>query len=89
MQSLQEKASQWSGVSQDDAFGIDNTNLFQKLGLQTFINLSTSFYNRFFANNYAIFLFSFFFFSFFLFLLFLFEVCLIDGKKLENEGNLF
>ncbi|WJZ85137.1 hypothetical protein VitviT2T_004690 [Vitis vinifera] len=46
MQSLQEKASEWSGVSQNDAFEIDNTNLFQKLGLQTFINLSTNFYTR-------------------------------------------
>ncbi|GLT55455.1 hypothetical protein SLA2020_285740 [Shorea laevis] len=46
MQSLQEKASQWSGVDSADAFAIDTTNLFQKLGLQTFINLSTNFYNR-------------------------------------------
>ncbi|OAY54303.1 two-on-two hemoglobin-3 [Manihot esculenta] len=46
MQSLQEKASQWSGVDPADAFAIDNTSLFQKLGLQTFINLSTNFYNR-------------------------------------------
>ncbi|KDP34226.1 hypothetical protein JCGZ_07797 [Jatropha curcas] len=46
MQSLQEKASQWSGVDTADAFAIDETNLFQKLGLQTFINLSTNFYNR-------------------------------------------
>ncbi|MCL7028705.1 hypothetical protein MKW94_020622 [Papaver nudicaule] len=46
MQSLQEKASQWSGVKAEDAFSIDETNLFQKLGLQTFINLSTDFYTR-------------------------------------------
>ncbi|XP_022854563.1 two-on-two hemoglobin-3-like [Olea europaea var. sylvestris] len=46
MQSLQEKASEWSGVNQNDAFAIDQTNLYQKLGLQTFINLSTNFYNR-------------------------------------------
>ncbi|PNX89209.1 group 2 truncated hemoglobin-like protein, partial [Trifolium pratense] len=47
MQSLQEKASEWSGVDTGDAFAIDDdTNLFQKLGgLQTFINLSTNFYN--------------------------------------------
>ncbi|TKY58264.1 Two-on-two hemoglobin-3 [Spatholobus suberectus] len=44
MQSLQQKASEWSGVPTDDAFAIDDTNLFQKLGLQTFINLSTNFY---------------------------------------------
>ncbi|EOY29645.1 Hemoglobin 3 isoform 2, partial [Theobroma cacao] len=46
MQSLQEKASEWSGVDAADAFAIDDTNLFQKLGLQTFINLSTNFYTR-------------------------------------------
>ncbi|XP_061336539.1 two-on-two hemoglobin-3 [Gastrolobium bilobum] len=46
MQSLQQKASEWSGVPTDDAFAIDDTNLFQKLSLQTFINLSTNFYNR-------------------------------------------
>ncbi|WRX35417.1 Truncated hemoglobin - like 1 [Theobroma cacao] len=46
MQSLQEKASEWSGVDAVDAFAIDDTNLFQKLGLQTFINLSTNFYTR-------------------------------------------
>ncbi|XP_050227842.1 two-on-two hemoglobin-3 [Mercurialis annua] len=46
MQSLQEKASQWSGVSNADALAIDATNLFEKLGLQAFINLSTNFYNR-------------------------------------------
>ncbi|KAF8393345.1 hypothetical protein HHK36_021588 [Tetracentron sinense] len=46
MQWLQQKASEWSGVKQSDAFAIDETNLFEKLGLQTFINLSTDFYNR-------------------------------------------
>ncbi|XP_022875504.1 two-on-two hemoglobin-3-like [Olea europaea var. sylvestris] len=46
MQSLQEKASEWSGVNPNDAFAIDEINLYQKLGLQTFINLSTNFYNR-------------------------------------------
>ncbi|KAK6140664.1 hypothetical protein DH2020_025598 [Rehmannia glutinosa] len=46
MQSLQEKASEWSGVHTNDAFAIDETNLYEKLGLQTFINLSTNFYNR-------------------------------------------
>ncbi|KAI3844705.1 hypothetical protein MKW92_035145 [Papaver armeniacum] len=46
MQSLQEKASEWSGVKAEDAFSIDETNLFQKLGLQAFINLSTDFYTR-------------------------------------------
>ncbi|GFS40278.1 hemoglobin 3 [Actinidia rufa] len=46
MQSLQQKASEWSGVDPSDAFAIDDTNLFEKLGLGTFINLSTNFYNR-------------------------------------------
>ncbi|KAH7574215.1 hypothetical protein JRO89_XS03G0266400 [Xanthoceras sorbifolium] len=46
MQSLQEKAFEWSGVDPADAFAIDSTNLYQKLGLQTFINLSTDFYTR-------------------------------------------
>ncbi|KAL6543047.1 hypothetical protein OROHE_010567 [Orobanche hederae] len=46
MQTLQEKASEWSGVATNDAFAIDETNLYEKLGLQTFINLSTNFYNR-------------------------------------------
>lgn len=49
MQSLQAKASEWSGVEQADAFSIDETNIFQKLGLQTFVNLSTNFYNRYFS----------------------------------------
>ncbi|KAL6296424.1 hypothetical protein ACE6H2_004566 [Prunus campanulata] len=46
MQSLQAKAAQWSGVDSADAFAIDESNLFEKLGLQAFINLSTNFYNR-------------------------------------------
>ncbi|GAB2223087.1 hypothetical protein Droror1_Dr00017224 [Drosera rotundifolia] len=46
MQSLQQKASEYSGVSQSDAFAIDETSLFEKLGLDTFIALSTNFYNR-------------------------------------------
>lgn len=47
MQSLQQKASDWSGVAAADAFAIDETNLFETLGgLQPFIDLSTNFYNR-------------------------------------------
>ncbi|XP_068648745.1 two-on-two hemoglobin-3 [Aristolochia californica] len=46
MQSLQEKASEWSGVDPSDAFAIDNMNLFEKLGLQAFVDLSTDFYSR-------------------------------------------
>ncbi|RDX58437.1 Two-on-two hemoglobin-3 [Mucuna pruriens] len=46
MPSLQEKASEWSGVATTDAFAIDDADLFHNLGLQTFVNLSTNFYNR-------------------------------------------
>ncbi|KAL1337861.1 hypothetical protein AAHE18_10G169200 [Arachis hypogaea] len=55
MQSLQEKAAEWSGVETTLAFAIDDNgggaNLFQKLGLQTFINLSTNFYDRCCCDN--------------------------------------
>lgn len=47
MASLQQKASEWSGVAPEDAFAIDEGNLFEKLGLQPFIDLSTAFYNRY------------------------------------------
>ncbi|RWW56332.1 hypothetical protein BHE74_00036970 [Ensete ventricosum] len=47
MQSLQQKASEWSGVAASDAFAIDETNIFRALGgIQPFIDLSTNFYNR-------------------------------------------
>ncbi|XP_020572509.1 two-on-two hemoglobin-3 [Phalaenopsis equestris] len=48
MQSLQEKASEWSGVLESDAFAIDETNLFNALGggIKPFVELSTNFYNR-------------------------------------------
>lgn len=47
MQSLQQKASEWSGVPASDAFAIDETNLFETLGgLQPFVDLSTNFYTR-------------------------------------------
>lgn len=45
--SLQEQATRRSGVKQDDAFKIDEVNLFQRLGLDTFIKLSTNFYARY------------------------------------------
>lgn len=44
--SLQEQATRRSGVKQEDAFAIDDVNLFQRLGLETFIKLSTNFYTR-------------------------------------------
>jgi hypothetical protein len=48
MQSLQDKASEWSGVAKSDAFAIDETNLFESLGgIEPFIDLSTNFYTRF------------------------------------------
>ncbi|KAK3134012.1 hypothetical protein QOZ80_6AG0543930 [Eleusine coracana subsp. coracana] len=48
MRSLQEKASAWSGVATDDAFAIDDGNLFEALGgtTQPFVDLSTNFYTR-------------------------------------------
>lgn len=47
LMSLQEQATRRSGVKQDDAFKIDEVNLFQRLGLDTFIKLSTNFYARY------------------------------------------
>uniref|UniRef100_A0A0E0E3D0 Uncharacterized protein n=1 Tax=Oryza meridionalis TaxID=40149 RepID=A0A0E0E3D0_9ORYZ len=48
MQSLQDKASEWSGVAAGDAFAIDEGNVFEALGgtTQPFVNLSTNFYTR-------------------------------------------
>lgn len=45
--SLQEQATRRSGVKQEDAFAIDEVNLFQRLGLATFVKLSTNFYTRY------------------------------------------
>jgi hypothetical protein len=45
--SLQEQATRRSGVKQEDAFAIDEVNLYQRLGLDTFIKLSTEFYTRY------------------------------------------
>ena len=47
MMSLQEQATRRSGVKQEDAFAIDEVNLFERLGLGTFIKLSTEFYTRY------------------------------------------
>ncbi|GAQ77952.1 hemoglobin-like protein [Klebsormidium nitens] len=46
MQSLQEQASQKSGVPLDEAFQVDAVNLYERLGHQVFIDLSTNFYTR-------------------------------------------
>ncbi|KAJ7554395.1 hypothetical protein O6H91_06G138300 [Diphasiastrum complanatum] len=51
MQSLQQQATGRSGVKEEDAFAIDEVNLYQKLGHQTFVNLSTEFYNRVYADE--------------------------------------
>lgn len=51
MQSLQQKAAEWSGVAPEDAFAIDGTNLYLKLGHQTFVDLSTEFYSRVYADD--------------------------------------
>lgn len=51
MQSLQQKASAWSGVAQEDAFAIDETDLYSMLGHETFVKLSTEFYNRVYADD--------------------------------------
>lgn len=48
MQSMQDKASEWSGVAAGDAFAIDDGNVFEALGgtTQPFVDLSTNFYTR-------------------------------------------
>ena len=48
MQSLQDKASELSGVAAGDAFAIDDVNVFEALGgtPQPFVDLSTNFYTR-------------------------------------------
>jgi hypothetical protein len=48
MQSMQHKASEWSGVAAADAFAIDDGNIFEALGgtPQPFVDLSTNFYTR-------------------------------------------
>ena len=46
MQSLQRQASCMSGVRQEDALAIDGVNLYERLGFDTFVQLSTNFYNK-------------------------------------------
>ncbi len=46
MQSLQQQATTRSGVKQEDAFAIEKVNLYQRLGRDPFVKLSTNFYNR-------------------------------------------
>jgi truncated hemoglobin YjbI len=54
--SLQDKASQDSGVSQEEAFKIDQVNLYERLGRDVFVQLSTEFYNRVYSDPDAWFL---------------------------------
>ncbi|WVZ79594.1 hypothetical protein U9M48_027158 [Paspalum notatum var. saurae] len=53
MQSLQDKASEWSGVAAADAFAIDDVNIFESLGgtPQPFVDLSTNFYTRVYGDE--------------------------------------
>lgn len=46
MQSLHRQASLWSGVKQEDASAIDDVNLYERLGFEAFVKLSTNFYNK-------------------------------------------
>lgn len=36
-----------SGVSQEDATAVDDVNLYERLGYDTFVKLSTNFYNKY------------------------------------------
>mmetsp|Transcript_22405 Transcript_22405/g.43953 ORF Transcript_22405/g.43953 Transcript_22405/m.43953 type:complete len:189 (-) Transcript_22405:239-805(-) len=51
MQQINAQACQFSGVAQQDAFIIDEVNLFERLGLNTFVALSTNFYNAVYDDN--------------------------------------
>lgn len=46
MSKIQSEASEWSGIAQEDAFKLDEVNLFDRLGKPTFVALSTNFYTR-------------------------------------------
>jgi len=51
MQQLQDKAAEKSGISLQDAFSIDEVNIYQKIGHGAFVKLSTEFYNRVFKDE--------------------------------------
>eukprot|EP00897_Mesotaenium_endlicherianum_P002444 jgi/Mesen1/2227/ME000152S01311 len=51
MQSLQEQACVRSGVTREEAFKIDEVNLYERLGHDTFVKLSTNFYDRVYADE--------------------------------------
>ena len=46
MQALQRQASCTSGVRLEDAQAIDDVNLYERLGFDTFVQLSTNFYEK-------------------------------------------
>lgn len=51
MNTLQEIASAQSGVALNEAFIIDEVNLYDRLGHDTFVKLSTEFYNRVYSDE--------------------------------------
>ncbi|KAH7663097.1 Truncated hemoglobin protein [Dioscorea alata] len=52
MQSVQENVSEWSGFAPNNAFTIDETNLFEILGgIQPFIDLFTNFYTQIYEDK--------------------------------------
>lgn len=53
MNSLQAQASERSGVTLEEAFSIDAVNLYERLGHETFVELSTNFYDRVYGDEEA------------------------------------
>lgn len=51
MQELQKEARSRSGVSEEDAFSIDEVNVYDRIGQAAFIKLSTEFYNRVYSDK--------------------------------------
>lgn len=51
MKEVQASACRFSGVSQAEAFIVDEVNLFERLGQATFVALSTEFYNRVYSDE--------------------------------------
>eukprot|EP01012_Entosiphon_sulcatum_P010965 TRINITY_DN16566_c0_g1_i1.p1 TRINITY_DN16566_c0_g1~~TRINITY_DN16566_c0_g1_i1.p1 ORF type:complete len:158 (+),score=32.66 TRINITY_DN16566_c0_g1_i1:70-543(+) len=51
MQDLQACASARSGIGIGEAFGLDKVNLYERLGHDAFVKLSTQFYNRVFEDE--------------------------------------
>lgn len=51
MPTLPEIASERSGVPLSDAFSIDEVNLYERLGHETFVKLSTAFYDAVYSHE--------------------------------------